>query len=105
MREIVLIFSMLILGIFSARAFGAYTPTTQDSELLESLYNKVDTLEFSQPTKLQSIHQKLPAILTLIQDQPRALHILTELFLYIDHRYQTQEERSPELLRLLAKEV
>lgn len=101
MREILLILSMLLLWLFSAKAFWAYVPTDQDTQLLIELEQKVDYLAQTNPTKLKIIWNKLSILLPSLDTNHQARYILHELFLYIQKAETAPLHHSPELIRLL----
>jgi len=74
---------MLLLWLFSAKAFGAYTPSIEDAVIIQSIEPKIDSLSISNPSKLSTIQQKLSVIIPTLSPDTQAHYVLNELFLII----------------------
>ncbi len=102
MREILLILSMLVLWLFSAKAFGLYTPNSSDIELLENLERKIQYIASVNPSKIKHIENKIPSILPLFWENSREFFIIQELLFVIQNRENIAFEMSPALVKVLA---
>lgn len=104
MRDIILILSMLLLWVFTAKAFGMYSPTSDDVALLSTLEEKIDTIQDSDPARLHSIQDRIPSVLEILTSDTQARYVIHELFLYIEKITTNTGQYSNELIRLLARE-
>lgn len=105
MREILLILSMLILGVFTARAFG-YTPTSADVVLIDSFQDKIEQVQITNPSKINRIYTKLWNIIPEIESSTRAHYVLSELFFFMQDKYfSVSQEYSTALVNLLAQHL
>lgn len=105
MRDILLIFIMLLAWVLSAEALWMYTPLPQDSELIISLENKVESIYQSSPEKIESIWEKLSRSLPAFSEDTQIGYILWELQIIIENRikmWKKSQERSNEMLGILA---
>ncbi len=102
MREILLILSMLVLGLFSAKAFGAYIPTTADTELLIWLQERVYNLWIQNPNKIDQIKIKLPVIIDTLSQDTQSHYILSWLLTILENTNMQQQQLSKEMINILA---
>ena len=73
--------------------FG-YNPSTSDSQLLQSIFIKVDRLEDTDRERLMTIHEKLGAYKDAFVNNQKAHYLVNELYMYIDNSLYAVETRT-----------
>lgn len=104
MKEAAMLLMMLWLWWFASQssAFG-FSLQVPPKTIQQAIYNQIDHIYETDPSRLANINGKLPSIMRHYQDKPRDYELLTNIQSYLDYKLNepTDQELSSAIITAL----